>query len=153
MISFMITTRSLNSQDMIRILKQWRHNFSGKHLCGRYCMDIMMFMCWGQNSWFCKASLKETKYWRHIKLNPTNVALLLEETTQKYQKLTDYWKKSSSLFSVLSVYCDLCFLSPSSMAELFHFLSKVVCEFQTSQVIIRAVYSFVFWFENDFHQV
>ena len=39
------------------------------------------------------------------------------------------------------------------MAELFHFLNKVVCEFQTSQVIIRAVYSFVFWFENDFHQV
>ena len=26
---------------------------------------------------------------RHIKLNPTNTALLLQEATQKYQKLTD----------------------------------------------------------------
>ena len=41
MISFMITTGSLDSQDMIRILKQPRHDFSGKHLCDGYCMDIM----------------------------------------------------------------------------------------------------------------
>ena len=41
MTSFMITTGSLNSQDMIRILKQSRHDFSGKHLCDGYCMDIM----------------------------------------------------------------------------------------------------------------
>ena len=58
MISFMITTGSLNSQDMIRILKQWRHDFSGKHLCDGYCMDIMWCLCGGQNSWFCKASLR-----------------------------------------------------------------------------------------------
>ena len=45
MISFMITTGSLNSQDMIRILKQWRHDFSGKHLCDGYCMDIMWCLC------------------------------------------------------------------------------------------------------------
>ena len=32
MISFMITTRSLNIQNMIKILKQWRRDFSGKHL-------------------------------------------------------------------------------------------------------------------------
>ena len=57
MISFMITTGSLNSQDMIRILKQWRHDFSGKHLRDRYCMDIIC-LCGGQNSWFCKASLR-----------------------------------------------------------------------------------------------
>ena len=56
MISFVITTGSLNSQDMIRILKQWRHDFSGKHLCIRYCMDIMWRLSGGQNSWFCKAS-------------------------------------------------------------------------------------------------
>ena len=36
---------SLNSQDMIRILKQWRHDFSGKHLCGGYRMDIMWCLC------------------------------------------------------------------------------------------------------------
>ena len=41
MISFMITTGSLHSQDMIRILKQSRHDFSGKDLCDGYCMDIM----------------------------------------------------------------------------------------------------------------
>ena len=41
MISFMITTESLNSQDMIRILKQWRHDFLGKYLWGEYCMGIM----------------------------------------------------------------------------------------------------------------
>ena len=28
-----VTIESLNSQDMIRILKQSRHDFSGKHLC------------------------------------------------------------------------------------------------------------------------
>ena len=52
-----VTIGSLNSQDMIRILKQLRHDFSGKHLCGGYFMDVMLFMCGGQNSWFCKASL------------------------------------------------------------------------------------------------
>ena len=45
MISFMITTGSLNRQDMIRILKQWRHDFSGKHLYGGCCMDIMWCLC------------------------------------------------------------------------------------------------------------
>ena len=58
MISFKITTESLNSQDMIRVLKQRRHDFSGKHLCVGYCMGIVMFMCASQNSWFCKASLR-----------------------------------------------------------------------------------------------
>ena len=45
MISFMITAGSLNSQDMIRIHKQWRHNFLGKYLCGGYCMHIMWSFC------------------------------------------------------------------------------------------------------------
>ena len=58
MISFMITTGSLNIQGMIRILKQWRHDFSGKNLCDRFCMDIMWCFCRGQNSRFCKASLR-----------------------------------------------------------------------------------------------
>ena len=59
-ISFMITTGSLNSQDMIRIQreKQWRHDFSGKDLCDRYCMDLMWCSCWVRNSWFCKAFLR-----------------------------------------------------------------------------------------------
>ena len=42
MISFMITTWSLNNQDMIMILKQSERDFSGKHLCDGY---YVMFMC------------------------------------------------------------------------------------------------------------
>ena len=34
-------TQALNSLDMIRILKQSRPDFSGKHLCDGYFMDIM----------------------------------------------------------------------------------------------------------------
>ena len=40
MISFIITTGPLNSQDIIRILKQSRHGFSGKHV-----MDIVWILC------------------------------------------------------------------------------------------------------------
>ena len=40
MISFVIATGSLNSQDMIKILKQPGHDFSGKRLCDGYS-DIM----------------------------------------------------------------------------------------------------------------
>ena len=57
MIYFMITTGCLNNQNMNRILKQWRHDSSGKHLRDQYCMDIMRCLCGGQNSWFCEASL------------------------------------------------------------------------------------------------
>ena len=58
MISFMITTESLNNQDMTRILKQWRHDFFGKHLRNRCCMDIIWCLCGGQKWRFCKASLR-----------------------------------------------------------------------------------------------
>ena len=27
------------------IIKQWRHGFSGKHLCDEYCMDVMWCLC------------------------------------------------------------------------------------------------------------
>ena len=57
-ISFMITTGSLNNHDMTRILKHWRHDFSSKHLRDTYCMNIVWCLCVGQNSWFCKASLR-----------------------------------------------------------------------------------------------
>ena len=45
MISFTVTTGFLNIQDMIRILKQGRHGFPGKHLFGGYCMDIVWCLC------------------------------------------------------------------------------------------------------------
>ena len=48
MISFMITTGSLNSEDMISQVNMWWI------LYGCY----VIFMCGGQNSWFCKASLR-----------------------------------------------------------------------------------------------
>ena len=58
---FMITTGS--SQDMIRIYKDSRHDFSGKHLCDGYFMDIMWCLCvkvkiQQRVIWFCKASLR-----------------------------------------------------------------------------------------------
>ena len=63
MISFMITTGSWNNQDMIRILKQSRHYFSGKHLCDGYCMNIIWCLCVEVKIeqrviWLCKASLR-----------------------------------------------------------------------------------------------
>ena len=41
MISFMSTTGSLNSQDMIEILTQLRHDLSGKRLCDEYFVDTI----------------------------------------------------------------------------------------------------------------
>ena len=41
MISCMITTGSLSSHDMIRILKQLGHDFSVKRLCYGCCVDTM----------------------------------------------------------------------------------------------------------------
>ena len=66
MISFMMisfTTESLNSQDVIRIFKQSRHDFSSKYLCDGYSMDIMSCLCVEVKIqqmviWFCKASLE-----------------------------------------------------------------------------------------------
>ena len=54
---------SLYSQDMIRILKQSRHDFSVKHLCDGYCKDIMWCLCVEVKIqqiviWFCKAYLR-----------------------------------------------------------------------------------------------
>ena len=60
----MITNGSLNSQDMIRILRQSGHDFSGKHLCDGYFVDIMRCLCVEVNiqqrvEWFCeKVSLR-----------------------------------------------------------------------------------------------
>ena len=63
MVSFMIATGSLHCQDMIRIFKQSWHDFSGKHLCDGYCMDIAWWLCveikiQQSEIWFCKASLR-----------------------------------------------------------------------------------------------
>ena len=52
------TVNWIVKQDMIRICKQWRHDFSGKHLCDGYCMDTVWCLYGGQISWFCKASLR-----------------------------------------------------------------------------------------------
>ena len=57
-VSVKCTTGSLNNQDMTRILKQWGYDFSNKHLRDRYWMDITWCLYGGQNSWFCKASLR-----------------------------------------------------------------------------------------------
>ena len=63
MIFFMATTGSSNSQDMIKIFKQSGHDFSAKHLCDGYCMDIRWCLCVEVETqqgvvWFSKASLR-----------------------------------------------------------------------------------------------
>ena len=65
MIFFIITIGSLNSQDMMRILKQSGHDFSGTYLCDGFCMDIMCCLSGvkviipQRAIWFCeKASLR-----------------------------------------------------------------------------------------------
>ena len=66
---------------------------------------------------------------RHIKLNHTNIALLLQEATQKYRKLRDYrtkWWYLSLLFSLLIVTCASVSPSPSSTTGYFQFLDTVV---------------------------
>ena len=39
------TVNWILKQDMISIFKQWRPDFSGKHLCDGYCMDILWCLC------------------------------------------------------------------------------------------------------------
>ena len=63
MISLMITTGSSNSQDLIRIVKQSGHDFSGKHSCDVYFMDFMRYLCLEVNIlkrvvWFCEKALR-----------------------------------------------------------------------------------------------
>ena len=68
--------------------------------------------------------LRKPKLSRHIKLNHTNIALLLQEATQKYQKLTDYRTKCcylSLLFSLLIATCaSFAFLNGRVFSVLGH---------------------------------
>ena len=60
---------------------------------------------------------RKPKLSRQIKLNHTNIALFLQEATQKYRKLTDYWRKCCYLslpFPLLTVTCaSFAFLNSS----------------------------------------
>ena len=71
---------------------------------------------------------KKPKLSRHIKLNDTNIALLLQEATQKYRKLTDYKTKDcylSLLFSVLIATCAyFAFLNGRVFSVLGHSLER-----------------------------
>ena len=85
---------SLNSQDMIRILKQWRHDFSYKHLCDGYCMDIMWCLC---------VKVKIHGFVKlHVCLNVKTYKLPCEE--QKITKLD--WKSAvCSVVKLSSYFC------------------------------------------------
>ena len=65
---------------------------------------------------------------RHIKLNHTNIALLLQEATQKYRKLTDYRTKCcylSLLFSLLiATWASVAFLNGRVFSVLGHSLER-----------------------------
>ena len=58
MISFMITTGSIGSQEIIRIHKQSRHDFCGKDLCDGHfkgiiwCLYVEVSIQW-RVEWFC----------------------------------------------------------------------------------------------------
>ena len=47
---------------------------------------------------------RKPKLSRYIKLNPSNIGLLLQEAKQKYRKLTVYWTKCWYLFLPLSLF-------------------------------------------------
>ena len=90
---------------------------------------------------------------RHIKLNHTYIALNCRKQDKNIEN-----SQIIEQNAVISLCPSLCLLwlalpSPSSVEEFFPFFDTVLRKFQTPQVIIRAVYSFVFWFENDFLQV
>ena len=51
---------------------------------------------------------RKLKLSRHIKQNPTNIALLLQEATKKYRKLTVYWTKCHYLVLSFSVFTANC---------------------------------------------
>ena len=84
---------------------------------------------------------------RHIKLNHRNIALLLQETTQKY------WKHIFEQNVVISL-CPflyllwICFIRLPQLQRVFSVLGRRTpqnyVEFYTLQVIICAVYSFVY---------
>ena len=73
----------------------------------------------------------------------------MQEATQKYWKLTDYRTKCCYLSALLSAYCDLRFLRLPQRQGIFSSWTQ----FWTSQVIIRAVYSFIFCFEISFSKL
>ena len=101
MIYFMITTGSLKNQGMTRILEQWRHDFWGKHLRDRYCMDIIWCLRGGQNSWCCKVSLRIC----YVSLLECKVPWMLKTYKLPYveQKVTKLdWR--STMYSVVKFF-------------------------------------------------
>ena len=60
-------------------------------------------------------------YPKHIKLNHTSIALLLQEATQKYQKLTYYWTKSCYLSLPFSLFTTTCASFAFLAVEFFQF--------------------------------
>ena len=95
---------------MTGIFKHWGHDFSGKHLCDRNCMDIMWCLCVGQNSWFCKASLRicyvslfECKGpWM---LKTYKLPCVEQKITKLDWKSTMYSVKLSKLSFVFNIFC------------------------------------------------
>ena len=84
---------------------------------------------------------------RHIKLNHRNIALLLQEATQKYWKHRFLNKMLLSLCALFSTYCgfaSFAYLNVRVFSVLGRRTPQNYVEFYTLQVIICAVYSFVY---------
>ena len=71
--------------------------------------------------------LRKPKLSRHIKLNPTNIALLLQEARQKYRKLTDYKTKSYSPLCLLRFVLSVDFLKGRAFSFLGTVLDITAC--------------------------
>ena len=92
MTSFMISTGSLN--------RTWT-------LCDGYCMDIMLCLCGGQSSWFCKASVRIC----YVSLSECKGPWMLKPKFHKLpcveQKITKLdWK--STMYSVVKLSSYIC---------------------------------------------
>ena len=90
---------------------------------------------------------------RHIKLNHTNIALLLQEATQKYKQILSKILLSLSFSLCFSLFTATCvsfaFFSGRVFVILGHSTLQNYIKSWMSQVIIHAAYSFFFLFENS----
>ena len=81
------------------------------------------------NKKFYEDFSKETQTFKAYYTESYKYCIIIAGSNTKILKTHGYLTKSCSLLALLSVYCDLCFLLPSSMAEFFHFSNTALCEF------------------------
>ena len=97
-------------------------------------------------------NVKGNPNFQDIKLNTTNIALLLLEATQNMKK-SRFIEQNLVLFLPFSLFIATC-TSCRLLQRRGLIISWTIYSANFKhEVVIRAVYSFVFWFENGFLQV